>query len=107
MGLLNKSENWWLRLSLILFALITLSSLSVMNRSVTQERQTLTDSLNYYKSQNDTLRNDLDSLYDENFMLNHWNGINELMIYNLSHENPKYKDLENDLEKERNSNKYE
>jgi len=58
---------------------------------VTQERQTLTDSLNYYKNLND-------SLFDENFTLNHWNGIQELMIYNLSHENPKYKDLEKDLE---------
>jgi|LakMenE18May11ns_1017448.scaffolds.fasta_scaffold9957775_15 hypothetical protein len=100
MGLLNKSENWWLRLSLVLFALIALGSASVINRSVTQERQTLTDSLNYYKNLND-------SLFDENFTLNHWNGIQELMIYNLSHENPKYKDLEKDLEKEANSNKYE
>ena len=99
MGILNKSENWWLRLSLVLFALITLGSASVINRSVTSERQTLTDSLNYYKLQ-------VDSLYDENFMLNHWNGINELIIDELSYK-PKYKDLPMDIEKERNSNKYE
>ena len=100
MGILNKSENWWLRLSLVLFALITLASASVINRSVISERQILTDSLNYYKLQ-------VDSLYDENFQLNHYNGLQELMIYNLSSENPKYKDLEKDLEKERNGNKYE
>lgn len=106
MGLLNKSENWWLRLSLVLFALITLASLSVMNKSVSQERQTLTDSLNYYKLQNDSLRNNVDSLYEENFMLNHMNGINEIILDELSYK-PKYKDLLKDIEKERNSNKYE
>jgi cell shape-determining protein MreC len=106
MGLLNKSENWWLRLSLILFTLITLSSLSVMNRSVTQERQTLTDSLSYYKFLSDSLRNDADSLYEENFQLNHWNGVQELILDELSYK-PKYKDLLKDIEKERNSNKYE
>jgi len=61
MGIVNKSENWWLRLSLVLFALITLASASVINRTVTAERQILTDSLNYYKKVND-------SLYNENFI---------------------------------------
>ena len=103
----NKNENWWLRLAIVLITLVWLSSLSVMNREVITERTKLTDSLNYYKLQNDTLRNSVDSLYDENFQLNHYNGLQELMIYNLSHENPKYKDLEKDLEKEANSNKYE
>jgi hypothetical protein len=107
MGLFNKEENWWLRLSIVLITLIWLSSLSVMNRGVITERQILTDSLNYYKKLNDSLQIDRDSLYDENFELNHANGIQDLMIYNLSHENPKYKNLEKDLEKESNSNKYE
>lgn len=106
MGLLNKSENWWLRLSLVLFTLITLTSLSVMNKSMSQERQTLTDSLSYYKFLSDSLRNDVDSLYEENFQLNHWNGVQELIIDELSYR-PKYKDLLRDIEKERNSNKYE
>jgi hypothetical protein len=61
MGIINKSENWWLRLSLVLFVLITLASASVINRTVTVERQILTDSLNYYKKVND-------SLYNENFI---------------------------------------
>jgi hypothetical protein len=99
MGLLNKSENWWLRLSLVLFALIALGSASVVNRGVIIERQTLTDSLNYYKKLND-------SLYEENFQLNHWNGVQELILDELSYK-PKYKDLPKDIEKERNSNKYE
>ena len=106
MGLFNKSENWWLRLSLVLFTLITLSSLSVMNKSMSQERQTLTDSLSYYKFLSDSLRNDVDSLYGENFQLNHWNGVQELILDELSYK-PKYKDLLKDIEKERNSNKYE
>lgn len=106
MGLFNKSENWWLRLSLVLFTLITLSSLSVMNKSMSQERQTLTDSLSYYKFLSDSLRNDVDSLYEENFQLNHWNGVQELILDELSYK-PKYKDLLKDIEKERNSNKYE
>jgi hypothetical protein len=99
MELLNKSENWWLRLSLVLFALIALGSASVMNRGVIVERQTLTDSLNYYKKLND-------SLYEENFQLNHWNGVQELILDELSYKS-KYKDLLKDIEKERNSNKYE
>ena len=63
MGIINKSENWWLRLSLVLFALIALASASVMNRSVATERQILMDSVSYLKLQND-------SLTDENFNLN-------------------------------------
>ena len=63
--------------------------------------------MNYYKKINDSLQDDRDSLYDENFELNHANGLQELMIYNLSQDNPKYKNLEKDLEKEKNSNQYE
>jgi hypothetical protein len=102
-----KSENFWLRAGLTLSIMIWLSSLAVINRGVIEERQKLTDSLNYYKKFNDSLQNDRDSLYNENFELNHTNGIQELMIYNLGKENPKYKNLEKDLEKEANSNKYE
>lgn len=107
MGIFNKDENWWLRFSLVSFSLITLASASVINRSVTTERQQLNDSLNYYKKLSDSVLNDRDSLLDENFELNHYNGLQELMLYNLSQENPKYKNLEKDLEKEANSNKYE
>ena len=102
-----KSENFWLRAGLTLTIMVWLSSLAVVNRGVIQERQTLTDSLNYYKKLSDSLRNDCDSLYDENFELNHWNGIEELIIDDLSNEKSKYKNLSNDIEKERNSNKYE
>jgi hypothetical protein len=78
MGLLNKTENWWLRLSLVLFALIALGSASVMNRSVTQERQTLTDSVSYFKLQNDSIQIKYDSLINEHFILNVELGRDEL-----------------------------
>lgn len=51
-------------------------------------------------------RNRFDSVYDEHFESSHENGIMELMIDELS-STSKYKDLKKDLEKERNSNKYE
>lgn len=102
-----KAENFWLRAGLTLMVLIWLTSLSVMNRGIIQERKTLTDSVTYYKFLSDSIRSERDSLLDENFELNHANGLQELIIYNLSQENPKYKDLEKDLDKEANSNKYE
>ena len=108
MNLLNKDENWWLRLSIVIISLIALSTLSYYNKQVVQLTQkSQSDSTLYYKSLSDSLRNERDSLYDENFQLNHANGLQELMIYNLSQENPKYKNLEKDLDKEANSNKYE
>ena len=55
----NKNENWWLRLAIVLITLVWLSSLSVMNREVITERTKLTDSLNYYKLQNDSLKEEL------------------------------------------------
>jgi hypothetical protein len=55
----------------------------------------------------DSLSNKYDSLYDEHFQLSHENGILNLQIFNLSQENPKYKNLEKDLEKDLNTNKYE
>lgn len=102
-----KSQNFWLKAALTLMILIYLASLSVVNRGVIIERKSLTDSLNYYKQLSDSIISERDSLLDENFELNHDNGIQELMLYNLSQENPKYKNIDNDLEKERNSNKYE
>jgi hypothetical protein len=59
MSLFNKEENWWLRLTIVLITLIWLSSLSVMNREVITERQKLTDSLNYFKLQSDSLQDEL------------------------------------------------
>jgi len=102
-----KSENFWLRAGLTLAILVWLSSLSVMNRGVIEERKKLTDSLNYYKKFSDSLQIDRDSLYDENFELNHYNGIQELIIDDLSNKYLKYKNLPSDMEKQRNSNQYE
>jgi hypothetical protein len=106
MGLFNKEENWWLRLVIVLITLTWLSSLSVMNKEVITERQKLTDSLSYYKLKLDTVQIRYDSLYDEHFQSSHDNGIMELIIDELS-STSKYKELKKDLEKERNSNKYE
>ena len=86
MGIVNKSENWWLRLSLVLFVLIALGSASVMNRSVATERQILMDSVSYLKLQND-------SLTDENFNLNVELGRHELTRDEMF---LKYKGLEKD-----------
>ena len=36
MELLNKSENWWLRLTIVVISIASLSSLSYCNRLVTQ-----------------------------------------------------------------------
>jgi hypothetical protein len=108
MGLLNKDENWWLRLTIVLITMGSLSTLAYYNKEITMTKvKYQSDSTFYYKSLTDSLLKQQDSLMDENFELNHANGLQELMIYNLSHENPKYKDLEKDLEKEANSNKYE
>ena len=93
-------------MSLVLFAFIALASASVMNRSVIEDEKKLTDSLSYYKLKLDNIQIQYDSLYDEHFQSSHDNGIMELMIDELSLTS-KYKDLKKDLEKERNSNKYE
>ena len=93
-------------MSLVLFSLISLASASVMNRSVIEDEKKLTDSLSYYKLKLDNIQIQYDSLYDEHFQSSHDNGIMELMIDELSLTS-KYKDLKKDLEKERNSNKYE
>jgi hypothetical protein len=68
MGIFNKEENWWLRLTIVLIALGSLGGFSMMNRGFITERKILTDSLNYYKLQIETLNNRVDSLHDENFI---------------------------------------
>ena len=82
MGILNKSENWWLRLSLVLFALITLASASVINRNVTSERQTLTDSLNHKNQVIDSLKEEI------NFKDNQI-GLSDMIIEEAKMKNPK------------------
>jgi capsular polysaccharide biosynthesis protein len=75
MGLLNKSENWWLRLSLVLFVLITLASSSVINKSVTSERQILIDRI--------------DSLKEECEFKDDQIGKYEMVVYEIQQETPK------------------
>jgi hypothetical protein len=82
MGIVNKSENWWLRLSLVLFALIALGSASVMNRSVATERQILMDSVSYFKLQND-------SLTDECEFKDNQIGLSDMIIEEAKMKNPK------------------
>jgi hypothetical protein len=74
-----------------------------------ESQRKLDDSQITLKLTQDTLvieRARFDSVYDEHFQSSHENGIMELMIDELS-STTKYKDLKKDLEKERNSNKYE
>jgi len=74
-----------------------------------ESQRKLDDSQITLKLTQDTLvieRVRFDSVYDEHFQSSHENGIMELMIDELS-STTKYKDLKKDLEKERNSNKYE
>ena len=66
MCLFSKEENWWLRLTIVLIVLIWLSSLSVMNREVITERQTLKDSVTYFKLQSDSLQDELFNEKTEN-----------------------------------------
>lgn len=74
-----------------------------------ESQRKLDDSQITLKLTQDTLvieRLRFDSVYDEHFQSSHENGIVELIIDELS-STTKYKDLKKDLEKERNSNKYE
>ena len=82
MGLLNKDENWWLRLSLVLFALIALGSASVMNRGVITERQILTDSLNHKNQIIDSLKEECEFKDDQI-------GKYEMAVYEMQQETPK------------------
>lgn len=74
-----------------------------------ESQRKLDDNQIILKLTRDTLvieRARFDSVYDEHFQSSHENGIMELMIDEIS-STTKYKDLKKDLEKERNSNKYE
>jgi len=74
-----------------------------------ESQRKLDDSQITLKLTQDTLsieRVRFDSVYDEHFQSSHENGIMELMIDELS-STTKYKNLKKDLERERNSNKYE
>lgn len=87
MGIINKSENWWLRLSLVLFALITLASASVINRTVTTERQTLIDSISYYKLNHPNQI--IDSLREENEFKDNQIGLRDMIIYQAQQSSPR------------------
>jgi hypothetical protein len=82
MEIINKSENWWLRLSLVLFVLIALGSASVMNRSVATEKQILIDSVSYFKLQNDSLKEECEFKDDQI-------GKYEMAVYEMQQETPK------------------
>ena len=74
-----------------------------------ESQRKLDDSQITLKLTQDTLsieRVRFDSVYDEHFKSSHEHGIMELMIDELS-STTKYKNLKKDLERERNSNKYE
>lgn len=59
MGLLNKDENWWLRLTIVIITLISLSTLSYYNRQVTQlTTKSTSDSTAFYKFKCDSLSNE-------------------------------------------------
>lgn len=64
------------------------------------------EQLEYFRLVNDSLTTQNDSLQLELFNANHLIGINELIIDKLS-EQPKYKELKKDIDKEENSNNYE
>lgn len=66
MSLINKSENWWLRLGIVLITLGLLCILSVGNRQ--------------NMDQTKLLQNKIDSLNDELFNEKSYNGRLELTI---------------------------
>ena len=82
MGIVNKSENWWLRLSLVLFALITLASASVINRNVTSERQILIDRVKYSNQVIDSLKQECE--FKDNQI-----GLSDMIIEEAKMKNPK------------------
>lgn len=100
MSLYEKSENWWLRLIIVIVVLGSLTLLSLVNRSTmetTNRLQLKIDSL--------TIKNEM--LEDSIFGLNHQIGINELVIDDLDHQ-PRWKGLSKAVEKDRDqSNKFE
>jgi hypothetical protein len=96
MDLLNKDENWWLRLTIVLISMTALSTLAYYNRQVTQIM---------VKSQLDSLK--IENLEDSIFQINHESGINELIIDDLN-ETKKWKGIKTAIDFERDSTiKYE
>ena len=100
MGIFNKSENWWLKLIVVVVVVGSLALIASMNRVTTETTKSL-------QSKVDSLTRKNDVLEDSIFYLNHEIGINELVIDNLSQQ-PKWKGLSKAVEKETyESNKYE
>lgn len=63
MGILNKNENWWLRLTIVIITIISLSTLAHYNKEITIVKvKSQSDSTLYYKMQYDTISNELDSV---------------------------------------------
>ena len=123
MGLFNKSENWWLRLTIVLIFVGFMSFLASTSRYQTESNQLLSkkvDSLSneLIKCQTNNgfipggdiekgaMSTQIDVLNDSIFYLNHRLGLLELWIDEL--DNPKqYKGLKKAIEKKENSNNYE
>ena len=63
----NKKENWWLRLTIVLITLVSLSTLSYYNRQMMDQVNVklLSDSLAYYKTKCDSLS--IENRYIKNF----------------------------------------
>ena len=100
MGIYEKSENWWLKLIVVVVVVGSLALIASMNRVTTETTKSLQSKVDSLTSKNDVL---IDSI----FYLNHEIGINELVIDNLSQQ-PKWKGLSKAVEKETyESNKYE
>ncbi len=96
MKVINKSENWWLRFTIVVISLLSMSIISVSYRNtssqinklkkevltVTSQRQ-INDSLTI-----DSLNRAVDSLQTEIFTLQTINGRNEMGLYYLKERNP-------------------
>jgi hypothetical protein len=81
MGLLNKDENWWLRLTIVIITLISLSTLSYYNRQVTQlTTKSTSDSTAFYKAKCDTLTLKVDTLMEENVFKENQIGLRDMII---------------------------
>ena len=63
MELLNKNENWWLRFTIVIVVVISLSVLANYNNQITHlKAKYQLDSLSYYKLKCDTLLNENKSI---------------------------------------------
>lgn len=96
MKIINKSENWWLRLTIVLITVLSLTTLSFYNKQITEiKSKSKTDSLSYYKLKCDTLLDQnhimeirMDSLYGEWFNEKTINGRYELGLDFLKERRP-------------------